>query len=354
MNRYSSILQSTLMSMSMSMAWVGALLLAAALSSAHAQKPANLPGGYPNKPIKILIPLAAGGGVDTLARTVGQKLGERWGVGVVVDNQPSAGGVLAMNMLAQATPDGYTLLSTGSQMELVTVYYRAGWNKDKPGMSPNFDALKTFEPIVEMTSQPYLLVVPSSLPARSIKELVALARSKPGELNYSSAGIGTPGHLGHEYFNTLAGVKITHVPYKGGGGAALTDLLAGRVQLTFLTTLTATGLVKNGSVRALGVTSQKRLGNMPDLPTIAESGMPEFEMSNAYGLFGTGKIPAAILNAINKEVTEVLFLPELKARFMADGAEPQPSHTPAQYRAKLERNAARWASVVESSGIKPE
>ena len=220
MNRYSNILQSTLMSMAMSMSWVGALLLAAAVSSAHAQKPANLPGGYPNKSIKILIPLAAGGGVDTLARTVGQKLGERWGVGVVVDNQPSAGGVLAMNMLAQAAPDGYTLLSTGSQMELVTVYYRAGWNKDKPG--------------------------------------------------------------------------------------------------------------------------------------IAESGMPEFEMSNAYGLFGTGKIPAAILNAINKEVTEVLFLPELKARFMADGAEPQPSHTPAQYRAKLERNAARWASVVESSGIKPE
>jgi tripartite-type tricarboxylate transporter receptor subunit TctC len=329
-------------------------LVCAAPHVAFAQKPQNLPGGYPSKPIKILIPLAAGGGVDTLARTVGQKLSERWGVGVVVDNQPSAGGVVAMNMLAQAAPDGYTLLSTGSQMELVTVYYRAGWNKDKPGIAPNFDALKTFEPIVEMASQPYLLVVPASLPVKSIKELIALAKSKPGTLNYSSAGIGTPGHLGHELFNSLAGVKIAHVPYKGSGGAAMTDLLAGRVQLTFVGMITATNLVKSGSVRALGVTSQKRIDQLPDLPTIAESGMPEFEMSNAFGLFGTGKIPSTILSAINREVTQLLFLPDMKTKLLTSGMAPEPAHTPAQYRAKLERNAERWAAVVESSGIKPE
>ncbi len=319
----------------------------------YAQKPADVPGGFPNKPVKILIPLAAGGGVDTLVRSVGQKLGERWSTPILVDNRPSSGGVAAMEMLEQSAPDGYTLLSTGSQMELVSVYYRAGWNSIKPGMSPNFDVLKAFDPVVEMTSQPYVLVVPSALPVKSVKELIALAKSKPGELNYSTAGIGTPGHLGHEFMNSQAGVKMTHVPYKGGG-AAMTDLLAGRVQLTFMPTLTATNLVKNGSVRALGVTSLKRLDTMPDVPTVAEAGVPNFELINAYGLFTKVGTPPAIMAAINRDVTQVLFLPDLRARLAADSSIPQPAHTPAQYKAKIEGNIARWTEVIKTAGITPE
>jgi tripartite-type tricarboxylate transporter receptor subunit TctC len=325
--------------------------LACAPAAVQAQKPA--PGGYPSKPVKILIPLAAGGGVDTLVRAVGLKLAERWGAPIVVDNRPSSGGVVAMEMLAQAAPDGYTLLSTGSQIELVSVYYRAGWNKVKPGISPDFDVLKAFEPVVEMTSQPYLLVVPSSLPVRSVKELVAMAKAKPGELNYSTAGVGTPGHLGHEYLNSIAGVKMTHVPYKGGG-AALTDLLAGRVQLTFMPTLTATNLVKQGSVRALGVTSTKRLETLPDVPTIAEAGVANFELTNNYGLFTTANTPPAVMNVINKEVTQVLFLPDMRAMLAAASAIPQPAHTPAQYKAKVEGAVAKWSAVVKSSGMTPE
>jgi len=318
----------------------------------QAQKPAGA-GGYPNKPVKILIPLAAGGGVDTLVRSVGLKLAERWGTPVLVDNRPSSGGVAAMEMLEQSVPDGYTLLSTGSQMELVSVYYRAGWNTIKPGMSPSFDVLKAFDPVVEMTSQPYVLTVPASLPVKSVKELIALARSKPGELNYSTAGIGTPGHLGHEFLNTQAGVKMTHVPYKGGG-AALTDLLAGRVQLSFMPTLTATNLVKNGSIRALGVTSSKRLETMPDVPTVAEAGVPNFELTNAYGLFTKAGTPAPVMAAINRDVTQVLFLPDLHARLAADSSIPQPAHTPAQYRAKIEGNIARWTEVIKNAQITPE
>lgn len=216
-----------------------------------------------------------------------------------------------------------------------------------------FDVMKAFEPVVQMTSQPYLLVVTASVPAKTVKELIALAKSKPGELNYATAGPGSAGHLGHEYFNSLAGVKMTHIPYKGGG-ASLTDLASGRVQLSFLTTITAVNLVKSGSVRALGVTSQRRMESMPDVPTIAESGLPDFEMTNSYGLFITAKTPPPIIAAINRDVTSVLLLPDLKARLAADGAEAQPPHPPSQYRAKVEGNIARWTAVVKASGITPD
>ena len=323
-------------------------------STAQAQKPANLPGGYPAKPIRILIGLAAGGGVDTVVRAVSAKLVERWGTGIVVENRPSAGGIIAMEMLAQAAPDGYTWLSSGTQLELGVVYHRVTSIKVKPGVAPNFDAMRMFDPIVQMTTQPYLLVVHSSLPIRSVKELIAYAKSHPGELNYATPGIGSSVQLGQEYFNSVFGIKMTHIPYKGGG-ASLTDLASGRVQESFLTTLTAINLVKQGAVRALGVSSLKRIEAMPDVPTVAEvAGMPDFEMTNAYGLFTKIQTPPAIVAAINREVTQVMNLPDMKAKLAADGAEPGPAQTPAQYRAKVEGNIARWVGVVEASGITPE
>jgi len=325
--------------MNILLAGVAAALLAA---PALAQKPAGLPGNYPNKPVRVLIGLAAGGGTDILVRAVGQKLSEKWGTTVVADNRPASGGVLAMDMLAQSPPDGYTWLASGSQLELAAVFQRV-----------KFDVMKSYEPIVQMTSQPYLLMVTAALPAKSVKELIALAKAKPGELNYATAGLGSAGHIGHENFNSMAGVKMAHIPYKGAGAVAV-DLAGGRVQLSLITTLGASPLLKAGTARALAVTSAKRVDAFPDIPTVAESGLGEFEMSNNYGFFTVAQTPAPIIAAINREVTQALFQPDMKSRLAADGAEAVPSHTPAQYRGQVEKRIARFTEVVKSSGITPE
>jgi tripartite-type tricarboxylate transporter receptor subunit TctC len=321
---------------------ISAVLAAAASTAALAQKPAGLPGDFPNKPVRVLIGLAAGGGVDILVRATTQKLTEKWDSALIVENRPTAGGVQAMDAVAQATPDGYTWLASGSQLELSAVYKRV-----------KFDVLKQIEPMAEMTSQPYLLVAHVSVPARNVKELISLAKSKPGALLYATAGPGSSGHLGHEYFNSLAGVTMTHVPYKGGG-ASLPDLTSGRVQLSFLTTLSGSALVKKGAVRALGVTSLKRLGYMPDVPTIAEQGMPEFEMSNTYGMFVTAGTPPAIIAGINREIVHVLNQPDLKATLEKGGAEVAGPHSPSEYRKTVAGNIARWTKVVKDSGINPD
>ncbi len=313
-----------------------------ASAAALAQKPPGLPNNYPNKPVRVLIGLAAGGGTDILVRSMGQKLSEKWGVSIIADNRPASGGVLAMDMLAQSVPDGYTWLASGSQLELAAVFKRV-----------NFDVMKSYEPIVQMTSQPYLLMVTNSLPAKSVKELIALAKAKPGELNYATAGLGSAGHIGHENFDALAGVKMTHIPYKGAGAVAI-DLAGGRVQLSFITTLGASPLLKAGTARALAVTSARRVDALPDVPTMAESGMGDFEMNNNYGLFTVAPTPAVIIAAINHDVTQVLFQPDVKARLAADGADPVPPHTPAQYRAQVEKRIARFTEVVRASGITPE
>jgi len=321
---------------------IAAVLLAALPLTALAQKPAGLPDNYPNKPVRIIIGLAPGGGVDILVRAVGQKLSEKWGVGILADNRPASGGVVALEALVQSAPDGYTWLAGGSQIELAAVFQRV-----------KFDVMKSYEPIVQMTTQPYLLMVTSSLPVKSLKELVALARSKPGALNYATSGLGSAGHIGHELLNALAGMKTTHIPYKGSGGAT-PDLVSGRVEMSFLSTISGAALMKNGSLRAIGITSPKRMDAMPDIPTIAEQGMPDFEMANNYGLFAVAKTPVAIINAINRDVTQVVLLPEVGGKLAADGAMAVPAHTPAEYRAQVEKHIADFTRVVKASGIKPE
>jgi len=312
---------------------------------ALAQKPAGAPDGWPARPVRVLIGLAPGGGVDVITRAVSQKLSDKWATGVVVENRPTAGGVAAMDAVAQAAPDGYTWLASGSQLELTVVFRRV-----------KFDVMNSYQPVVQMTSSPYVLVVPVSLPARSVKELIELARAKPGQLNYGTAGPGSSGHLGHELFNSMAGVKMTHIPYKGSG-AVLPDLIAGRVQLGFLSTLGAVSQVKNGTLRALGVTSRQRIAGFPDVPTIAESAGPGFEgfdWGNNYGLFVPIKTPAVIVNAINADVTQALHQPDMAARLAADGATAPGPHPPSQYRARVEENIARWAGVVKASGLMPD
>ena len=316
-------------------------LLAVPLT-ASAQKPAGLPGDFPAKPVRILIGLAAGGGLDIMTRALTTKLSERWGQSVVVENRPTAGGVVAVEAVAKSEPDGYTWHASGSQLELTVVFRRA-----------NFDVLKALEPMVQMSAQPYVLVVTGSLPAKSVKELIALAKAKPGGLNYGTAGPGSLGHLGHELMNMQAGVKMIHIPYKGGG-SHVPDLVAGRLQLAFMPTLSATPLMKNGSTRGLAVTSLQRVPSLPDLPTVSEAGVPDFELANAYGLFVPIKVPPALIAAINRAVTQALAQPDMQARLAADGAAAPPAHTPAQYRALVEQHIQRYGEVVKSSGITPD
>ncbi len=323
-------------------AGVMAALLMLAPVVAQAQRPSGLPGGYPNKPVRVLIGLAAGGGLDIMARAASLKLSEKWGQSVVVENRPTAGGVAALEMLSQSAPDGYTWLASGSQLELTVVFKRV-----------NFDVLKAFEPMVQISAQPYVLVVNAALPVKSVKELLAMAKAKPGELNYGSAGPGSLGHLGHELLDMQAGVRMTHIPYKGGG-AVIPDLVGGRLQLAFMPTLSATPLMKNGSVRALAVSSLKRVESMPDVPTVSEAGVPDFELGNAYGLFVPAKTPPALIAAINNEVTQALAQPDMQAKLAADGATAPPAHTPAQYRALVEQHIRRYSEVVRSAGITPD
>ncbi len=318
------------------------MALGAMPAAVQAQKPASLPGDFPVKPVRILIGLAAGGGLDIMTRALTQKLSERWGQSVLVENRPTAGGVAAVEAVAKAEPDGHTWHASGSQLELTVVFRRA-----------SFDVLKVLEPMVQMSAQPYVLMVTGALPAKSVKELIALAKARPGELNYGTAGPGSLGHLGHELMNMQAGVKMSHIPYKGGG-AHIPDLVAGRLQLAFMPTLSATPLMKNGSARGIAVTSMQRVLSLPDMPTVSEAGVPDFELANAYGLFVPVKVPPALIAAINREVTQALAQPDMQVRLAADGAAAPSPHTPAQYRALVEQHVRRYSEVVKSAGITPD
>jgi tripartite-type tricarboxylate transporter receptor subunit TctC len=261
--------------------FAAALVWAAAPVFAQ-QKPAGLPGNYPNKPIRVIVPASPGGGTDIVSRIVGQRLGERWGTAVVIENRGSAvGGVVGMDIAAKATPDGYTLLAVSAS----AVLNAALVNKTA------VDQRVAFVPIVQLTTQPYLLAIPSSVPSQSVAEFVALAKAKPGALNYASAGNGSMSHLGGELFNSLAGVNLAHIPYKGTG-PALTDLLGGQVQMLFAGGISVTPQIKSGRLRVLGQSALTRTRLLPNIPTIAESGLPGFELNGWYGwLAPTGTPP---------------------------------------------------------------
>jgi tripartite-type tricarboxylate transporter receptor subunit TctC len=317
---------------------VARTLLIAALTVATTAAQAQ-PASYPTKPVRLIVGNAAGGGVDVICRLLSAKLVERWGTAVVVENIAGGNGMIALDRAVQATPDGHTFIAGGASIEMHAVYKR-------------FDVMKSLAPVVQMTTQPYLLVVTNSLPANSVKELAALAKSRPGQLNYATAGIGSSGHLGTEMFNEDLGIKTTHIPYKGSG-AAQADLINGRVHFMFISTLSGMPLVRKGSVRPIAMSGLKRSASMPDLPAVAET-VPDFEMNNGYGLFTTIKSPASAIQAVNREVTQVMQLPDMKEKLAADAAEAPPPQTPAEYRAAVEKRIAKWSKFVETSGIKPE
>ena len=317
--------------------------LAAALIAGPAAaqaKPDTLPGGYPARPVRVLVGSSPGGGVDAITRGVAQKLSELWGQSFVVENRTGGGGVLAVTLLAQAAPNGYTLYGGGSQVVTAT-----------PLKKVPFDTRTVLAPVVQMTSSWYFLLVHPSVPAKSVKELIALARARSGALNYGSAGAGAASHLGMELLKSRTGFDALHVPYKGNG-QALIDLVSGQVQMLLTSTISGTPHVRSGKARAIAVTSLTRLAAYPEVPTVAESGAPGYELDNMYGIYAPAKVPGPILAALNRAISEIVGSGEMKGRIAADGAEPIPPHTPAQFRDRFSKELEMWEKFVKSNGIR--
>jgi tripartite-type tricarboxylate transporter receptor subunit TctC len=317
---------------------VAALILYACIATAaHAQQK---PGDYPTKPVRIVIGIAAGGGLDAMTRVGAQKLSERWSQSVIVDNRPGGGTIVAMDIVARADPDGYTLLGASDTLMLNGVLKRA-----------SYDVRKVFVPIVQLTSQPYMLAVTPSLPVKSVKELIAHAKSKPGALSYGSQGLGTTGHIGMERFKSMTGVDLVHVPYKGAA-PALIDVLSGQIQLMFASTVSAAPHLKTGKVKVLAVSGARRVQAYPDLPTISESGVPGFVLTNSYSYFAPAGTPRAIMQTISRIVGEGMNSPETTKFLAVDGSEPAPPATPEAFKAKFERDYAELEKLIKSSNIK--
>ena len=316
------------------------VLAACACTSAHAQTEPARPGGYPVKPIRLLVGNAPGGGIDITARAVAQKLTERWGRSVVVDNRPGASGLIAMDMAAQSVPDGYTLLVTSGSL----IASAGVQNKVR------FDVRKAYAPITQLTTIAYMLMVTASLPVDTVTELVAYAKARPGALSYGSSGVGGAGHLAGELFSSMAGVKIVHVPYKGGG-LVLADMIGGQVQMGFTATISGMPHVRSGKLKALGVTSLKRARAFPEVPTISEAGVPGFELVNWYGIFAPAATPAAIIAALHSEIAQSLRTPEVQAAFAKDGADATPSSTPQQFGVLLAKEIDNWRRLVKLQGF---
>lgn len=307
---------------------------------ACAQPTPGQPGGYPAKPIRLLVGNAPGGGIDITARAVAQKLTERWGRSVVVDNRPGASGLIAMEVAAQAAPDGYTLLVTSGSL----IASAGVQNKVR------FDVRKAYAPITQLTTVAYMLMVTASLPVNTVTELIAYAKARPDALSYGSSGIGGAGHLAGELFCSLAGVKIVHVPYKGGG-LVLADMIGGQVQMGFTATISGMPHVRSGKLKALGVTSLKRAHAFPEVPTISEAGVPGFELVNWYGIFAPAATPPAIIAALHREIAQSLSTREVQAAFAKDGADATPSATPHEFGVLLAREIDNWRRLVKLPGF---
>ena len=293
---------------------------------------------YPDRPVRVLVGLAPGGGTDTIARMMTQKLADAFGQSFVVDNRPSAGGNVAGEMAARAAPDGYTLITVSP----THVVNPSLW-KDL-----RYDALKDFSPIILLVYTSYVLSVRTSVPVNSVKELIAYAKSQPQKLSYASTGIGSANHLSGELFKSMAGIEMIHVPYKGGA-PALSALLGGEVQVMFSSSGGLLPHIKAGRVRALGVTGPKRATAAPDIPTIAEAGVPGFEVLGWYGFAAPARTPKAIIDKLNSTTNRLL--QEVKERYAALGLEVS-GGTPAEFGAFLKSEFEKWARVVKISGAK--
>jgi len=313
---------------------LAAFSLFAAAGGARAQ-------AWPSKSIRFVIPYPPGGASDVTARTLGIKLSEALGQPVVIENRPGANGIIALENVAKSPPDGYTLLmaNLGPNAINAAVYSKLP-----------YDSIKDFTPVMLTTLVPQILVVNPALPVASVKELIALAKAQPGKLNFASAGNGASNHLSGELFKSMTGVQLTHVPYKGDT-PAMTDVIAGQVAMMFPTAIAATPHVKSGRLRALAVTSRKRIGSLPDLPTVEEAGVPGFEAVSWGGVMGPGGMPRDIVVKLHAELARILKMPDVSEKLTGLGAEIVAS-TPEEFAAYLQAEIAKWGKVARDANVK--
>jgi tripartite-type tricarboxylate transporter receptor subunit TctC len=296
---------------------------------------------YPVKPIRFIVPFAPGGGLDITTRLIGQRLGEKWGQNVVVDTRPGAATIVGTEIASNAAPDGYTIL-------MITTTFAIN-----PSLYPKlpYDPLKDFAPVTQLNSQPNVLIVNASAPAATVKELIALAKSKQGELTFATPGAGSAPHLSAELFKRMAGIEMTHVPYKGIP-PAITDVVGGRVTMLFTTTISAAPHIKGGKVKALAITAGKRLDTMPDVPTIGET-LKGYEAEAFQAMVAPAGVPRAIVEKLATEVAAIVRQPEITKTFVASGAVAVGS-TPAEFDAFLKVQMAKWGKVIKDAGIRLE
>ena len=310
---------------------------AAACGYAHAQ-------AYPAKPVRMLVPFPPGGGTDYVARLIGQKLTETWGQQLIVENRPGASMMIASEIVAKAPPDGYTIIMSSANHTI------------NPSLYPKipYDTVRDFAPVTVVGTSPFVLVVHPSLPVKTVKELIALARARKGQITYASSGTGGPQQLAGELFKVMAKVDMTHVPYKGSGPAEV-DLIGGHVQVMFATTISALPQIKAGRMRPLGVTTLKRTSAFsnvfPDLPTVSEAAVPGYEASSWWGVLVPARTPREIVNKLHGDIVKVLHMPDPRNRLLTQGGDPV-GNTPEQFAAMMQEELGKWAKLVKEANIK--
>jgi tripartite-type tricarboxylate transporter receptor subunit TctC len=311
--------------------------LAAFITPAFSQDVAN----YPSRPVRVIVPFAPGGGLDISTRLIGQKLTEKWGQNIVVDSRPGAATIVGTEIASKAAPDGHTLL-------MITTTFAIN-----PGLYPKlpYDPARDFTPVTQLNFQPNVVVVSPSFAGNSVKDLIALAKAKPGELTFATPGAGSAPHLAAEMFQRAAGISMIHVPYKGIP-PAVTDVIGGRVTMLFTTTISAAPHINSGKLRAVAITSAKRQSSMPDVPTVGET-LPGYRAEAFQGMVVPARVPQAIVNKLSAEVARIVRLPDVAQRFQLDGAEPVGS-TPKEFAAFLKAEMQKWSKVIKEAGIKPE
>ena len=317
---------------SSTLAAVAALILIALPAAAQ---------NYPLRPVRLIVPVPPGGGQDIMARAIAQRLSDSWGQSVVVDNRSGASAIVGTEMLARAAPDGYTLILISS-----THVIAPSLNKVP------YDPIRDFAPITQVSSQPYVMAINASVPAKSVKEFVDVAKAKPGQLNYGSAGNGSAVHLAGEMFKMMTGTNLTHIPYKGGGPALLA-LLSGETALLFASLPSTMPQVKAGKVRALAISSAARSTVAPALPTVAESGLPGFAVINFYGVMAPKGTPKALTTRVYSDINKILNMPDLKERLANDGTDAVGS-TPEAFTAYLKAEVTKWAKLIKTANVRGE
>ena len=311
----------------------GSLFLAFSLAAGAQQ--------YPTKPVRIVVPFAPGGGSDFIARFIAQRLTDGLGSQVIVENKPGAGGMLGIEQGVKSPADGYTLTLIASSYTVNPSIYKF-----------SFDPVSDITPIIQLSQGPLLVVVRPSLPVKSTRDLIALAKAKPGQINFASSGQGSVIHMATELFQSMAGVKMNHIPYKGTG-PALTDTIGGQTDVFFSSTATAVPHVQSGKLRAIAVTSAKRIAALPDVPTVGESGVKGYEVVLWHGLIGPKGLPRPIVDRINSEATKALKLKETAAQLQNDGVDPA-GGTPEQFLAQIKKEIGVWRKVAADAGVKAE